>query len=123
MDYASPPGASYAYPDIDETIQYPWRENDTVTGQGNHADSVIDPRLYQDLFPQNALGDSVQEDYPVDEAEDVSEDIQGSPRERYEDGMDDDESDYEFSEAGSGSRYAFPESFLTSPFLDWHLSQ
>lgn len=45
------PPPEYDYPDIDEDMQYPW--------QGSHAafpsdvpTSVIDPRLYRDLFPQ-----------------------------------------------------------------------
>lgn len=113
MDYDSPPGESYTYPEIDETIQYPWRENDALAAQGNHADPVIDPRLYQDLFSQNAPGN------PVHEAGDLSEDSQESPHQHqeYADGMDDDESDYEFSEDGSG-RYALLHDFLSSPFFN-----
>jgi hypothetical protein len=112
MDYVSPPGQAYTYPDIDETVQYPWRENDALATQGN-ADPVIDPRLYKDLFSQDAPGN------PVHEAGDLSEDSQDSPRQRqeYADGMDDDESDYEFSQEGSG-RYAVLHYFLSSPFLD-----
>ena len=106
VDYASSPGASYTYPDIDETIQYPWRENDTPTSRGNHAGTAIDPRLYQGLFSQNAPEDPIQED------------LQEAPRDRYADEMDDDESDYELSEPGSGSRYEFLRDFLSSRFLD-----
>ena len=117
-DYGSSPGASYTYPDIDETIQYPWRENDTLTSQHNHAGTAIDPRLYQGLFSQNAPADTTQEDYPAGEDGDVYEDLQEGRRDRYADGMDDDESDYELSEPGSGSRYEFLRNFLSSPFLD-----
>lgn len=101
MDYVSPSGEPYTYPDIDETIQYPWRDNDALAAQGNPTDPVIDPRLYQDLFSQNAPGNPVHEDG------DLSEDSQDPPRQRqeYADGMDDDESDYDFSQQGSG-RYA-----------------
>lgn len=112
MDYVSPPAEPYTYPDIDETIQYPWRENDALAAQGN-ADPVIDPRLYQDLFSQNAPGNAVHE------AGDLSEDSQDSSpqRQEYGDGMDDDESDYEFSQQGSG-RYALLHNFLSSLSLD-----
>ncbi|KAL4941666.1 hypothetical protein BDV06DRAFT_177388 [Aspergillus oleicola] len=45
-DHSLLPG-EIAYPDIDETIQYPWQGSQQQTSTDA---SVIDPRLYKDLF-------------------------------------------------------------------------
>lgn len=42
------------YPDIDESMQYPWQGTQTTTQGDSSIHSVIDPRLYKDLFPTNA---------------------------------------------------------------------
>ncbi|GMF68899.1 unnamed protein product [Aspergillus oryzae] len=42
-----------AYPDIDETIHYPW-QGPQQTAQSDPIHSVLDPRLYKDLFPSNS---------------------------------------------------------------------
>lgn len=44
----SPLPGEVDYPDIDETIQYPWQGSQQPTSTDA---SVIDPRLYRDLFP------------------------------------------------------------------------
>ncbi|KAE8376695.1 hypothetical protein BDV26DRAFT_305416 [Aspergillus bertholletiae] len=41
-----------AYPDIDETIHYPWQGPQQTT-QSDPIHSVLDPRLYKDLFSNN----------------------------------------------------------------------
>lgn len=99
MDYVSPSEEPYtSYPDIDESVQYPWRENDALAAQGNPADPVIDPRLFQDLFAQNSP------QRPVHEAGDVSDGSLASLQQDYADFLDDDESDFQLSEEGS-ARY------------------
>ncbi|KAJ5157041.1 uncharacterized protein N7482_008141 [Penicillium canariense] len=103
MDYTSPSGEAYVYPDIDEAIQYPWRENNAVAAQAQNVPaSVIDPRLYQSLFSQNAPENPEQE-YLGDEAGLLSEDSQVSQPRLYADDMSNDDSDYEISEDGSES--------------------
>jgi general transcription factor 3C polypeptide 3 (transcription factor C subunit 4) len=72
MDTSPPPEGS-AYPDIDETLHYPWQGSRQSTTDNLPA-SVIDPRLYQDLFPQNEP--ESQQDYS---AEELSEDSQAPP--------------------------------------------
>lgn len=42
-----------AYPDIDEAIHYPW-QGPQQTAQSDPIHSVLDPRLYKDLFPSNS---------------------------------------------------------------------
>lgn len=69
----SPPAEGPAYPDIDETLHYPWQGAQQSTTD-HHAALVIDPRLYQDLFPQNEP--ESQQDYSADE---LSEEGQAPP--------------------------------------------
>lgn len=48
-----PPSPEFAYPDIDETVHYPWQgPQSTVPGEAP-LQSVIDPRLYRDLFTRS----------------------------------------------------------------------
>lgn len=60
-DHSPPPG-EIEYPDIDEVFHYPWQgTQQPLPGESSTA-SVIDPRLYKDLFPseipsQLAVGD------------------------------------------------------------------
>lgn len=105
MDYGSPPEEPYTYPEIDEAVQYPWRENDALDAQDNPAEQVIDPRLYQDLFARNAPKGRVHEAGDVSAGED------------YADVIDDDESDFQLSEEGS-ARYASMTSLYLRSQID-----
>ncbi|KAB8206883.1 hypothetical protein BDV34DRAFT_75099 [Aspergillus parasiticus] len=58
-----------AYPDIDETIHYPW-QGPQQTAQSDPIHSVLDPRLYKDLFPSNT---SQLPEEILDEDEDAEE--------------------------------------------------
>ncbi|KAF7591938.1 transcription factor TFIIIC subunit tfc4 [Aspergillus hancockii] len=59
-----------AYPDIDETIHYPWQGTQPVV-QTDPIHSVLDPRLYKDLFLSNAS--RLPEETPLGEDEDAEE--------------------------------------------------
>lgn len=67
MDY--PEGASQhdspqemMYPDIDETMQYPWPPSQPEHGLSQiPVDPAIDPRLYSDPFAGN-IADGLQQD-------------------------------------------------------------
>jgi general transcription factor 3C polypeptide 3 (transcription factor C subunit 4) len=56
MDYPedvsgqAPSSGEFAYPDIDETIQYPWQGSQPPASGEPVVQSVIDPRLYRGLF-------------------------------------------------------------------------
>jgi general transcription factor 3C polypeptide 3 (transcription factor C subunit 4) len=56
MDYPedvsgqAPSPGEFAYPDIDETIQYPWQGSQPPASTEPAVQSVIDPRLYRGLF-------------------------------------------------------------------------
>ncbi|KAL2840316.1 hypothetical protein BJX68DRAFT_187224 [Aspergillus pseudodeflectus] len=56
MDYPedvsgqAPSSGEFAYPDIDETIQYPWQGSQPPASGEPAVQSVIDPRLYRGLF-------------------------------------------------------------------------
>ncbi|KAJ5763560.1 hypothetical protein N7533_002241 [Penicillium manginii] len=58
------PTEELIYPDIDESIHYPWQDDQQIHSEGFSA-SVIDPRLYQGLAEQNdeLAVDQVQPDY------------------------------------------------------------
>ncbi|PYI03661.1 RNA polymerase III transcription factor TFIIIC subunit Tfc4 [Aspergillus sclerotiicarbonarius CBS 121057] len=60
-----PPPEEYAYPDIDETIHYPWQGHQPTVQPESSIHSVLDPRLYRDLFAGNAS--QVQEQASFDE--------------------------------------------------------
>ncbi|KAL4884513.1 hypothetical protein BJY04DRAFT_225696 [Aspergillus karnatakaensis] len=51
-DQSSPLG-KIAYPDIDETIHYPWQGSQPAPTTDTPLQSVIDPRLYKGLFTGN----------------------------------------------------------------------
>ncbi|RDW70656.1 tetratricopeptide repeat protein [Aspergillus mulundensis] len=51
------PDIEIAYPDIDETVQYPWQGTQQLTSAEA---SVIDPRLYKGLFSENASQEPAQ---------------------------------------------------------------
>lgn len=77
MGGSPPPEESgSAYPDIDETLHYPWQDSQQLNAQEVPA-SVIDPRLYQGPFPQN--GAENPEEYREAEEDGVSEVIQAYP--------------------------------------------
>ncbi|KAL5339130.1 hypothetical protein BJX70DRAFT_408376 [Aspergillus crustosus] len=58
-DQSSPLG-EIAYPDIDETIHYPWQGSQPVPTTDTSIHSVIDPRLYKGLFSGNDIEGSEQ---------------------------------------------------------------
>lgn len=69
---SSPPPEESAYPDIDETLHYPWQASQQLLGD-EVPTSAIDPRL----FPQN---DAVYPQQYSDEDEDeVANDAQSYP--------------------------------------------
>lgn len=71
------------YPDIDETMQYPWLGSRQASSQTAAIDPAIDPRLYGDTFS----GDIVDRSH-----QDLSSDYESSPRKgkrRYENTFDD----------------------------------
>ncbi|KAL2868802.1 tetratricopeptide repeat protein [Aspergillus lucknowensis] len=82
------------YPDIDETIQYPWQGSQPPGSADPSIHSVIDPRLYKGLFtgsePQGP-GATADSDGQF-EAADVEEDstLELSSEESTEDGLSDD---------------------------------
>jgi general transcription factor 3C polypeptide 3 (transcription factor C subunit 4) len=46
-DMSSPQKEDSEYPDIDETVQYPWQHGQPID-DGNALSSVLDPRLFGD---------------------------------------------------------------------------
>lgn len=88
----SPPPPDSAYPDIDETLHYPWQDSRQLDTEEIDA-SVIDPRLYQGAFPGNEVANP-EEARGVGEDQ-VLEDTQASPSRLSEVGMSE-EQDSEF---------------------------
>lgn len=92
----NPPTEETLYPDIDETVQYPWQENQQATTDNSFDASLLDPRLYSDVAldtPQQA-GQQV-----YDEGADYAD-------EYYQDQDEDDSADdstYELSEEGDST--------------------
>lgn len=92
----SPPPPDSAYPDIDETLHYPWQDSQQLDTDEIDA-SVIDPRLYQGVFPGNKVTNP-------EEARGVGEDqvfevTQVSPPDLSEVGMSDEQdSDFVYTE-------------------------
>ncbi|RDH14245.1 RNA polymerase III transcription factor TFIIIC subunit [Aspergillus niger ATCC 13496] len=89
-----PPSQEYVYPDIDETIHYPWQGNQPTTQGEASIHSVLDPRLYKDLFTGNAS--QAQDEASLDE-----------DAEAYHDADDSDESLYTLSSEESSSEEEF----------------
>lgn len=57
------------YPDLDDVFHYPWQgSQQTVAAGDSSLASVIDPRLYKDLFPSNVP----QQQSWTDEADEFS---------------------------------------------------
>lgn len=82
------------YPDIDENMHYPWQGNQQ-SATDNVPASVIDPRLYQDLFSQTAPKNLGQQD----SADELSDDSQAYPPvPNGEDLDDDDDADFVYAE-------------------------
>jgi len=92
MDTSPPPEEGAAYPDIDETLHYPWQDGRQSTINDLPA-SVIDPRLWQDSFPQNEEPESQQDD----SADELSEYSQVPPDLNGED----EDSEFVYTEDGS----------------------
>lgn len=88
----SPPPMGIEYPDPDEVFHYPWQGAQQPAGESSTA-SVIDPRLYKDLFPS---------DVPSQLTGDTDEysSILGEPN---QDIADESEVSYEFSGEESSS--------------------
>lgn len=99
MDYPDDPSnhdptpVETPYPDIDEVFHYPWQgsqSQQTTAGDSSLA-SVIDPRLYKDLFPSNVP----QQQSLTDDAEEFSS-IPGELQQDADDGSS--EQLYEYSD-------------------------
>ncbi|KAH3558233.1 hypothetical protein KXV84_002514 [Aspergillus fumigatus] len=75
-----------AYPDIDETLQYPWQGSQPAVAGESSLHSVIDPRLYKDLFSRSASGQQAMEYGDEEDAQEYSQ-LDGSAE----------DSTYEFS--------------------------
>lgn len=90
---SSPPPEQAAYPDIDETLHYPWQSNQHANADGAFA-AVIDPRLYQGLHPQDEAEDP--EEREAEEAE-GAEDFEAYPPDLYGEG-DAEDSDFVYAE-------------------------
>lgn len=112
MDYSDPYGedpnaAEHSqYPDIDETLQYPWQGTQFAAPGDTSIHSVIDPRLYKDLFPSNAAQLPEQPDLE----EGVEEDLDANAQADSDVG-----SDYEYSHGESSSCVHPPKTHN----LDW----
>ncbi|KAL3454555.1 hypothetical protein BJX65DRAFT_4032 [Aspergillus insuetus] len=100
MDYPedvsgqAPSPGEFAYPDIDETIQYPWQGSQPPAFTEPAVQSVIDPRLYRGLFtgsesqaPEQA-GDG--QSGPEDAGEGSSFELSSSEEESSEEELSDD---------------------------------
>ncbi|KAL3472938.1 hypothetical protein BJX99DRAFT_272641 [Aspergillus californicus] len=57
-----PPPGEIAYPDIDETFQYPWQGIQPPVSTDPSSHSVIDPRLYKGLFSEGPEQSPIAED-------------------------------------------------------------
>ncbi|PLB46637.1 TPR-like protein [Aspergillus steynii IBT 23096] len=75
MDYPDPdhldphyPSEEQAYPDLDESIHYPWQGAQQPAQAEASLHSVIDPRLYKDLFSASA---SQLPDQSLDEDDEI----------------------------------------------------
>lgn len=89
----SPPPEGPVYPDIDENMHYPW-QGTQQSATNNVPASVIDPRLYQDLFSQTAPENLGQQD----SADELSDDSQAYPLVPNGEDLDDDDADFVYTE-------------------------
>jgi general transcription factor 3C polypeptide 3 (transcription factor C subunit 4) len=79
-DDISPRDRDIVYPEIDETVQYPWQWNSSTRT------SVLDPRLHRGAFAADGGpisdrqpgSDDTEEDFSVDEGERSDEDLSHS---------------------------------------------
>lgn len=86
------PSMENEYPDIDEAFHYPWQgPQQPVSGEPSST-SVIDPRLYKDLFPS----DVPQQQLLSDDFDDSSS-IGRLPNEAF----DQDDSEISYQESSS----------------------
>ena len=103
-DYPMDPAShGYIYPDIDENTQYPWQGTQT-SGPGEVSASVIDPRLYRDLFPQvpSEAAELDKNSTLSDDGDGVPEEDEGEyPTELYGLVEGEDDSDFVYSEDDS----------------------
>ncbi|KAJ5086044.1 hypothetical protein N7532_010815 [Penicillium argentinense] len=93
------------YPDIDESVQYPWQTRQQVI-TGDAATSLIDPRLYGGLPPQGDIPGVPGEDYTDEENDlrsDLDDDAEMMPNEAP---TSDEDSEYRYSD-GQSERYVF----------------
>lgn len=91
---SSPPPEQAVYPEIDETLHYPWQSSQKSGLDGALA-SVIDPRLYQGL-PFQDEAENLEEDREADDAE-LAEDFEAGPSDLYGAG-DGQDSDFVYTE-------------------------
>lgn len=91
-----------AYPDIDETLHYPWQgQQPTIDTLDT---SVIDPRLYGGSFPQDEPEPEPQQESQQEySADELSEESQARPSDL--DGEDED-SEFVYTEEDN-DRYVF----------------
>lgn len=75
-DYDNAPTEEVLYPDIDETVQYPWQSHQQAAPDDELDTSVLDPRLYRDLNPdvsQYSDQQLYEDEYQGDEFQDPDE--------------------------------------------------
>lgn len=70
-DYDDAPTEEVIYPDIDETVQYPWQNTEQTTTDNSLDTSVLDPRLYGDSVPDTSQ--YYEEEYQGDEFHDPND--------------------------------------------------
>ena len=90
-----------AYPDINESIHYPWQGEEQPAQTEESLHSVIDPRLYKDLFSASA---SQLPDQPLEGDDDEAERFAEELYPRVDDSAEDENYEYPGEES---SEYAF----------------
>lgn len=103
----NPPAEEVMYPDIDETIHYPWQGNQPAQHDSSTT-SALDPRLYRDLFSRSTsqLIDQHVPESDYDEEEGDADELSFASGERedqqFVDGDDySDDPSYDVSEENS----------------------
>lgn len=89
----SPPPEQIAYPEIDETLHYPWQSSQQSNVEP--VTSVIDPRLYHGLLSQDDV-EREEEDREAEDSE-VAEDFEAYHPQHYGPG-DEQDSDFVYTE-------------------------